>query len=381
MRRFFYVLAFVATGVAVACGGAKKAGDKDETLEGVNQEVAKIETLESVNKEVAKIEAMIADKSAEEVAAEMNKRSYALGANMGLSVALGYGDMELNNDELKSAMLAFYESGDVEDETFVQNNEKFMAFIYMHFRPYMQAKQTRQIMEDGGITEDLPEIPELYTEEYTKEFVTNVLGAQMGASLKDVDGLDLAWLIKGFNDATSVDTSDMENVEAAVEQTLLITIDELKEELMSIQSEMMQKQQKKMIEAANEAAERSAAWLAEIEKEEGVKKTESGLLYRIERQGNGEFPMADTDRVTVHYEGTLSNGEVFDSSYERDETIAFPLNGVIKGWTEGLKLIDKGGEITLWIPSDLAYGERGAGPTIGPNEALKFKVELFGINE
>lgn len=368
MRRFFYVLALVATGVAVACGDAKKAGDKDETLEGVNQEVAKIE-------------AAIADKSAEEVAAEMNKRSYALGANMGLSVALGYGDMELNNDELKSAMLAFYESGDVEDETFVQNNEKFMAFIYMHFRPYMQAKQTRQIMEDGGITEDLPEIPELYTEEYTKEFVTNVLGAQMGASLKDVDGLDLAWLIKGFNDATSVDTSDMENVEAAVEQTLLITIDELKEELMSIQSEMMQKQQQKMIEAANEAAEHSAAWLAEIEKEEGVKKTESGLLYRIERQGNGEFPMADTDRVTVHYEGTLSNGEVFDSSYERDETIAFPLNGVIKGWTEGLKLIDKGGEITLWIPSDLAYGERGAGPTIGPNEALKFKVELFGINE
>jgi FKBP-type peptidyl-prolyl cis-trans isomerase len=78
----------------------------------------------------------------------------------------------------------------------------------------------------------------------------------------------------------------------------------------------------------------------------------------------------------------LSNGTVFDSSYERGETITFGLSQVIKGWTEGLKLIDKGGEITLWIPSDLAYGERGAGGgSIGPNEALKFKVELFGINE
>ena len=111
-------------------------------------------------------------------------------------------------------------------------------------------------------------------------------------------------------------------------------------------------------------------------------KTESGLLYRVERQGNGEFPTADTDRVTVHYEGSLQSGEVFDSSYDRDDTITFGLNQVIKGWTEGLKLIDKGGEITLWIPSDMAYGERGAsGSIIGPNAALKFKVELFGINE
>lgn len=128
-------------------------------------------------------------------------------------------------------------------------------------------------------------------------------------------------------------------------------------------------------------AKASKEWMAEIEKQDGVQKTESGLLYKVERKGNDKVRATkDTDRVRVHYEGTLRSGKVFDSSYERKEPITFGLNQVIKGWTEGMKLIGKGGKITLWIPSELAYGERGAGSDIGPNEALKFTVELLDVN-
>ena len=129
-----------------------------------------------------------------------------------------------------------------------------------------------------------------------------------------------------------------------------------------------------------ENAEESAKWLAEIEKQEGVQKTESGLLYRIDREGEGAQATLDTDVVLVNYEGKTRDGKVFDSSYEREEPISFPLNGVIKGWTEGMKLVKAGGQITLWIPSELAYGERGAGSDIGPNQALEFKVELIEVN-
>ena len=126
-------------------------------------------------------------------------------------------------------------------------------------------------------------------------------------------------------------------------------------------------------------AEASAKWLAEIEKQSGVKKTDSGLLYRIDRAGDETLKPKATDVVKVDYEGKLRTGKVFDSSYARGEAIEFPLNGVIPGWTEGVQLIGKGGQITLWIPAELAYGQRGAGSDIGPNEALEFKVELYDI--
>ena len=123
----------------------------------------------------------------------------------------------------------------------------------------------------------------------------------------------------------------------------------------------------------------SEAWLAEIEKQEGVQKTESGLLYRIDRVGNGAQPTKDSDVVLVHYVGKNCHGEVFDSSYQRGESISFPLDGVIKGWTEGMKYVRAGGQITLWIPAELAYGDQDKG-TIGPGDALEFKVELLEVN-
>jgi FKBP-type peptidyl-prolyl cis-trans isomerase FkpA len=144
----------------------------------------------------------------------------------------------------------------------------------------------------------------------------------------------------------------------------------------------------------------SEEWLAKIEKQKGVQKTESGLLYKIENAGDENVKaINDEDVVKVIYTGRTKDGKVFGSNRwadmpaerqemiknyqpdqaEKDNPIEFPLNRVIKGWTEGMKLVGKGGKITLWIPSDLAYGERGAGQDIGPNQALVFEVELLEV--
>ena len=125
----------------------------------------------------------------------------------------------------------------------------------------------------------------------------------------------------------------------------------------------------------------SNEYLAEIEKQEGVQKTESGLLYQIVREGNLEKRATlDTDQVRVMYEGKTRQGKVFDSSYERGDTAKFALNQVIKGWTEGMKLVGEGGEIKLWIPANLAYGARGTRDgAIGPNNAISFTVEVVEV--
>lgn len=127
----------------------------------------------------------------------------------------------------------------------------------------------------------------------------------------------------------------------------------------------------------NKAA--GAAFLAENGKKAGVVTTASGLQYQVITEGAGTSPGA-TDKVTVHYQGTTIDGKEFDSSYKRGAPITFPLNGVIAGWTEGLQLMKQGGKSRLFIPSSLAYGERGAGRDIGPNSTLIFDVELIKVN-
>ena len=126
------------------------------------------------------------------------------------------------------------------------------------------------------------------------------------------------------------------------------------------------------------AKEEGEKFLAENAKREGVKVTPSGLQYEVLEATLGQKPKA-TDTVRVHYEGTLIDGTVFDSSYKRGESISFPLNGVIKGWTEGLQLMSVGSKYKLFIPYQLAYGETGAGGSIPPYAALIFTVELLGI--
>lgn len=124
--------------------------------------------------------------------------------------------------------------------------------------------------------------------------------------------------------------------------------------------------------------EKGEKFLAENKTREGVKTTASGLQYKITLEGKGKSPAA-TDTVLVHYEGRLLNGTVFDSSIKRNEPISFPLNRVIPGWTEGLQLVKEGGKAILYIPSKLAYGSRGAGGAIGPDETLIFEVELLKV--
>ena len=129
---------------------------------------------------------------------------------------------------------------------------------------------------------------------------------------------------------------------------------------------------------AGEAKAAGEAFLAENAKREGVKVTESGLQYEVLEATIGQKPKA-TDKVRVHYECTLIDGTVFDSSYKRGESITFGLNQVIKGWTEGLQLMSIGSKYKLYLPYQLAYGERGAGANIPPYAALIFTVELLGI--
>lgn len=119
-------------------------------------------------------------------------------------------------------------------------------------------------------------------------------------------------------------------------------------------------------------------FLEENKQREGVTVTDSGLQYEIVTEGDGAQP-TESDTVVVHYEGKTIEGEVFDSSYERDNPVTLPLNGVIKGWQEGLQLMKEGAKYKLYIPSELAYGEQGAGGRIGPNQTLIFDVELIEV--
>ena len=148
--------------------------------------------------------------------------------------------------------------------------------------------------------------------------------------------------------------------------------------LQAFQKEMMEKQ----IAASKEAATKNQAegekFLEENKKKDGVKTTASGLQYKVLKEGSGASPK-ETDTVVTNYRGTLIDGTEFDSSYKRNEPASFPVNRVIKGWTEALQLMKPGAKYQLYIPSSLAYGERGAGQLIGPNATLVFEVELLSI--
>lgn len=191
--------------------------------------------------------------------------------------------------------------------------------------------------------------------------VSYVIGYSFGMSLQrdDFGALNLNKIVKGIRDAS-------ENPDAVDQETFYRVLNGFMEK------------RSEAVSAANKAE--SEKWLESNKKKEGVQVTESGLQYTIDREGNGVKPTSVRDTVVVNYEGSLPDGTVFDSSYERGETAEFALNQVIKGWGEGLQLIDEGGQITLWIPADIAYGDqvRRGGP-IGPSQALKFKVELIQV--
>ena len=143
-----------------------------------------------------------------------------------------------------------------------------------------------------------------------------------------------------------------------------------------IQGFMMEKERAKGSENLN----KGQAFLEENKSKPGVKVTASGLQYIVMKEGNGAKPGLN-DKVTTHYHGTLTDGTVFDSSVERGQPASFPVSGVIPGWTEALQLMSVGSKWKLFLPSNLAYGERGAGGKIGPNAVLVFEVELLSIDK
>lgn len=158
----------------------------------------------------------------------------------------------------------------------------------------------------------------------------------------------------------------------------LMTEAEAQNTLRQFMSELQAKQEAKMKEAGENNKKEGEAFLAANKSKPGVVTLPSGLQYKIVKEGEGPKPAA-TDTVTVNYRGTLINGTEFDSSYKRGEPATFPVGGVIKGWTEALQLMPVGSKWDLYIPSDLAYGARGAGADIGPNATLLFEVELLSI--
>ncbi len=143
---------------------------------------------------------------------------------------------------------------------------------------------------------------------------------------------------------------------------------------------MQEKSMEKQKESSRGIIEEGEKFLAENSKKEGVVSLPSGLQYKILKKGKGVSP-GFTDKVKTHYHGTLLNGQVFDSSVDRGEPISFPVNGVIKGWTEALQLMSPGSKWKLFIPYDLAYGERGAGASIPSYATLIFEVELLEIEK
>ncbi len=158
----------------------------------------------------------------------------------------------------------------------------------------------------------------------------------------------------------------------------LLSDDEVRETMVVLNKELAEKKAEAMKKLAEKNKEDAVTFFAENKKKEGVKTLASGLQYKIITEGKGKSPKA-TDTVTVHYRGTLIDGKEFDSSYRRGEPATFPVNGVISGWTEALQLMKAGSKWQLFLPSNLAYGEKGAGNLIGPNAALIFEVELISV--
>jgi len=197
--------------------------------------------------------------------------------------------------------------------------------------------------------------------------VSYALGLGIGRQLSQMgaDNLDIDDFAKAIKDILASKKPEIDDAEA---QTLVKDFFEKQEA----------KQRAAAAEKFKETKEKGEAYLAENAKKEGVVTLPSGLQYQVIKEGNGRRPKA-TDKVKCHYEGMLVDGTLFDSSIQRGEPATFPLNGVIKGWTEGLQLMQEGAKYRFFIPYHLGYGENGAGASIPPFAALVFDVELIEV--
>ena len=199
-----------------------------------------------------------------------------------------------------------------------------------------------------------------------KDKLSYGIGVFVGKNFKQQGvEVDLDFVVKGMRDELSG-------------KTLLMSDEELRATMAAFQTEMRQKQMQAKLAAAMEGKKQGDAFLAENKKKEGVVTLPSGLQYKILKAGDGKKP-ADTDTVEVKYRGTLINGTEFDNSSRRNQPTTLKVAEVISGWKEALKLMPVGSKWQLFVPAQLAYGERGAGRDIGPNATLIFEMELVAI--
>jgi FKBP-type peptidyl-prolyl cis-trans isomerase FklB len=201
-----------------------------------------------------------------------------------------------------------------------------------------------------------------------KEKTSYAIGMNMADSMKtNAVDVDIDALVQGIRDSLTG-------------KKTLMTENEAHETITALQKDLQTKMREKLKAQAEKNKKEGEEFLATNRGKEGVKTLPSGLQYKVITEGKGKTPLA-TDTVTVNYRGTLIDGTEFDSSYKRGQPATFPVNGVIKGWTEALQLMKEGSKWQLFIPSSLAYGERGAGGQIGPNATLIFEVELIKVGE
>lgn len=316
---------------------------------------------------------------------KLDTLSYILGTNLSQGMSRDLGPMKLNTELFKKALEAAalgekaIKSGETEITAETAPNQ-LSEFFMTKYGERVQKLRAQELAKTDSTAApvELDFNPEtMFASEEEQNLISSAIGFATGADLiKSRLPLQTYWLLMGYDEANSA------NVKVTLEQA---------EAFMNNYFTVVIPQQNK---------KESEEWLAQVEKESGVKKTESGLLYKVVTEGDmSAKATSPTDTVKVHYKGTTRRGEVFDASrfadmpaerqemlkryqpdtYMNDNPIEFPLNRVIKGWTEGMQLVGKGGKIILWIPGELAYGERGASNLIGPNDALKFEVDLIDV--
>lgn len=314
---------------------------------------------------------------------EFDSLSYSLGANIGYGLGYEMKDIPFDFKALDKGVVegALDKATQPHDEALEKLREYFMSKRGERAQAIAAkraaADSVRMAGGDSTKVEYPAADPEMFESEEERTAISYAFGSDIGFNIKESGmPVQLVWIGEA-----------MQNVR---DEKAQMTEDQVNQYL----------QYYFMVKRPAENAAASTAWLEKTAKKSGVQKTESGLLYKVTKEGDNSLKAKDArDVVKVHYTGRTRDGKVFDTSlfknrskeqqemikkqrpddFDKDEPVEFPLNRVIPGWTEGLQLVGKGGTITLWIPAELAYGARGAGRDIGPNEALEFEVELVDV--
>jgi FKBP-type peptidyl-prolyl cis-trans isomerase FklB len=238
-----------------------------------------------------------------------------------------------------------------------------------------QAQQPKPEPINGGLTPPAqakaaagPAVPGLTSDKQKASYGIGLrIGGEMHAGQLSSDDLDLQAFVRGVTDAIA-------------KKKPALSEEDLQQGMMNFRTELSTRLQDKAKTLGDKNKKEGEAFLAANKTKDGVKTLASGLQYKVIKSGNGATP-GPTDTVKAHYKGTLLDGTVFDSSYDRGEPTEFPVNGVIKGWTEALQLMKVGDKWQLFVPSNMAYGEHGVGGDIGPNAVLVFEVELLDVSK